>query len=201
MGIATYLRLLKALLGPNWHPSSASFKCPAPPPESAQYYRQMFGAPVYFDRELDCINLKASDLETPISTSDPELLAIIEQHIDSLEAPVDDDIRSQVNLVIRQLLDTGACTIEAVAGKLGLHSKSLQRALKNENTTFKELLSEARMQVAEFYLSNSQIELIQLADILGYSCPSALSRSFKKQHGISPLHWRQEQGQYQSAEA
>lgn len=72
-----------------------------------------------------------------------------------------------------------------------MHRKALQRSLKAENTTFKELLSEARMQVAELYLSNSGIELVQLSNILGYSCPSALSRSFKKHHGVSPLHWRQ----------
>lgn len=190
LGIGSYFKLLQALTEPGWHPTSVSFMQPAPPPASRLYYRQLFGAPVYFDRELDCISLAAADLQRPIPTSDPALLAIIEQHIATLEAPVDEDFRSQVNLVIRQLLDTGTCTMEVVAAKLGMHSKTLQRSLQEENTTFKELLSEARMQVAEFYLSNSQIELVQLTDILGYSCPSALSRSFKKHHGVSPQNWR-----------
>lgn len=197
LGIASYFKLLKALAEPDWHPTSVSFRRQAPPAASRQYYRQLFEAPVYFESEMDCISLRTVDLQKPIPSSDPELLAIIEQHITTLEAPVDEDICSQVNLMIRQLLDTGTCTMEVVAGKLGMHSKSLQRALQAESTTFKELLSEARMQLAEFYLLNSQIELIQLADILGYSCPSALSRSFKKQHGVSPQIWRK--GLYQTA--
>ena len=191
LAIGSYFKLLKALMGAEWHPTSITLTRPAPPPASAKCYRQVFEAPVYFDRELNCINLKASDLQIPIPTSDPELLAIVEQHIATLEASTGDDICSQVNLVIRQLLDTGTCTMNVVAEKLGLHSKSLQRALQAENTTFKELLNESRMQVAKFYLSNSEIELVHLTDILGYSDPSAFSRSFKKQHGVSPQHWRQ----------
>lgn len=195
LAIGNYFKLLKALIGPQWHPTSITLTRPAPPPASEKHYRQLFEAPVYFDREMDSINLKASDLQIPIATSDPELLAIVEQHIETLEAGAKDDICSQVNLVIRQLLDTGTCTMQVVAEKLGLHSKSLQRALQAENTTFKELLSEARMQVATFYLSNSEIELIRLTDILGYSDPSAFSRSFKKQYGLSPQHWREGQNQ------
>lgn len=195
LGIGNYFKLLKDLMGPGWHPTSVVFTRPAPPPASVRFYRNMFESPVYFDREHSGINLKASDLQLPIPTSDPELLAIIKQHITTLESAAEDDIRSQVNQVIRQLLDTGTCTMQVVAGTLGMHSKGLQRALQEQGTSFKELLVETRLQVAQFYLSNSKIELIRLADILGYSDSSAFSRSFKKQCGLSPQHWRQEQTQ------
>ena len=190
IAIGGYFKLLEALMGDNWHPLSVTFTRPAPPPGSVKIYRQVFGAPVYFDREQNCINLKSSDLQTPIATGDPELLTIIEQHITTVDNATDDDICSQVNLTIRQLLDTGTCTIAVVAGQLGLHSKSLQRQLHAENTTFKELLRDVRMQMAESYLTNSQIDLIRLADILGYSSASALSRSYKQRYGVSPQHWR-----------
>ena len=189
LSIAQYFKLLKGLLGPQWRPGSIYFMFR--PPKNIRHYKQFFEAPVYFGQEYDGIRFSASDLQIPISTHDADLLLIIEQHIATMERGKDDSLTSKVDLVIRQYLDSGVCSIELAASKMGMHSKALQRALKAENTTFKEMLSEARMQVAELYLSNSDIELIQLSDILGYSCPSALSRSFKKQYGVSPLHWRQ----------
>jgi AraC-like DNA-binding protein len=189
LSIAQYFKLLKGLLGPQWCPGSIYFMFS--PPKNIRHYKQFFGAPVYFGQEYDGINFSASDLQIPISTHDADLLLIIEQHIATMERGKDDSLTSKVDLVIRQQLDSGVCSIELAASKMGMHSKALQRALKAENTTFKELLSEARMQVAELYLSNTDIELIQLSDILGYSCPSALSRSFKKHHGVSPQQWRQ----------
>ena len=189
LSIAQYVKLLKGLLGPQWHPGAVYFMFS--PPQNIRQYKAFFGAPVYFAQEFDGIRFPASDLQIPIPTHDPELLPIIEQHVATMERGKDDSLSSKVDLFIRQYMDSGACSIELAANKMGMHSKALQRALKEENTTFKELLSDARMQVAELYLSNSSIELIQLSNILGYSCPSALSRSFKKHHGVSPQHWRQ----------
>lgn len=73
-----------------------------------------------------------------------------------------------------------------------MHPKKLQRVLRKDNTTFKDLLRKTRLQVAEFYLLHSKIGLIQLADILGYNAPSALTRSFKQEYGMSPQNWRQD---------
>ena len=189
LAIGSYFKLLKALLGPNWHPLSVSFTYPSP--VSERFHKHLFQAPVYFGQEYTGISFRASDLQVPIATADPDLLAIIEQHIDTLANAVDDDMGSRVKLLIRQHLDTGTCTIDVIAGKLGIHRKALQRLLSAQNTTFKEELSETRMQLAEFYLLHSQIELLDLSHILGYSGPSALSRGFKKQHGVSPQQWRQ----------
>ena len=189
LSIAQYVKLLKGLLGPQWHPASVHFMFS--PPKTISYYKQFFGAPVYFAQEFDGIRFPASDLKVPISTHDSELLEIIEQHVATMERCKDDSLSSRVDLFIRQYMDSGACSIELVADRMGMHCKALQRSLKAENTTFKELLSEARMQVAELYLSNTSIELIQLSNILGYSSPSVLSRSFKKHHGVSPQYWRQ----------
>lgn len=188
LSIGQYVKLLKGLLGPKWHPEAVYFMFR--PPKNTQAYKQFFEAPVYFAQEFDGIRFLASDLQIPIPTHDPDLIPIIEQHIATMERGSGDSLSSKVDLFILQHMDSGACSIENAASRMGMHSKALQRSLKTENTTFKQLLGDARIRVAEFYLSNSDIELVQLSNILGYSCPSALSRSFKKYHGVSPQHWR-----------
>jgi AraC-like DNA-binding protein len=73
---------------------------------------------------------------------------------------------------------------------LNLHPKTLHRQLKKHDLTFKQLLKEERFNLAKYYLSKSNIQLIQLATILGYSDASALSRSFKNESGMSPQEWK-----------
>lgn len=188
LSLAIYTRLLQGLLGPNWSPEVVNFTMNAP--SELQYYRRFFRAKLAFDQEYDGLRFPASDLATPISSSDPELLAIIEQHIASLEQVSGDSLRDKVELLIRQQLDSRSCNLDGISARLGMHSKAVQRTLVAEGTSFKQLLNEARLKLAEFYLRNSSIDLLQLSSILGYSCPSALSRGFKNQHGVSPQAWR-----------
>ena len=82
--------------------------------------------------------------------------------------------------------------MQFAADRLGIHSKALQRELKAEGTTFRDLLHATRMQSAKYYLANSAIDLENLADILGFSYASALSRAFKMEYGLSPKQWRQQ---------
>jgi len=69
-------------------------------------------------------------------------------------------------------------------------SNSLQRALSEQDVTFKQLLLELRMEVAEHYLQSSALALSDLTEMLGYRNLSAFSRAFKHSHGESPEQWK-----------
>jgi len=69
-------------------------------------------------------------------------------------------------------------------------SNSLQRALSEQDVTFKQLLFELRMEVAEHYLQSSALALSDLTEMLGYRNLSAFSRAFKNSHGESPEQWK-----------
>jgi AraC-like DNA-binding protein len=73
---------------------------------------------------------------------------------------------------------------------LSLAPRTLQRQLHRRGTSFKELLEEVRSEAARRYLSESQLQLSQLAAILGYSELSAFSRVFRRWHGRSPQQWQ-----------
>jgi AraC-like DNA-binding protein len=71
-----------------------------------------------------------------------------------------------------------------------LHPRALQRDLAKHNCTFKQLLLEIRMELAEQYLRSSDITLSDLTELLGYQNLSAFSRAFKNSYGLSPDLWR-----------
>lgn len=189
LSIAQHAKAIRGLLGEHWAPTSVSFTFPAP--EKRQHFKRYFAAPVYFDQEYDGLRFPAQDLDTPIASHDPELLVILEHYLASPALMISPDLTGRVSTIICQQLGNGRCSMQDVAGILGWHPKALQRALRAEGTTFKDLLLSARLDLAEQHLARSRIGLVPLADMLGYSCPSALSRAFKQRHGVSPRQWRQ----------
>jgi AraC-like DNA-binding protein len=57
--------------------------------------------------------------------------------------------------------------------------RNLQRRLKEVGTTFHRLLLTVRMDLASTYVHDPDIELAEVAFLLGFSDQSAFSRAFK----------------------
>lgn len=92
--------------------------------------------------------------------------------------------------IISSLFGTGRCNIEQVANILDLSSKSLQRELQKEGTTFSEILDEYRKNTAFIMLKKTQIPISQIAVFLDYSSPKSFSLACKRWAGKSPSEFR-----------
>ena len=77
-----------------------------------------------------------------------------------------------------------------VASVVGLHPRTLQRRLREEGTTFEEIKDGVRRDVALRCLRQRHIPLIRVAEILGYSETSVLSRSCYRWFARSPRQLR-----------
>ena len=73
-----------------------------------------------------------------------------------------------------------------VASRLNRSTSSLQRDLRGEGTTFRQLLEGTRRDMAERLLTRESRSIGQTAFMLGYSDPSTVPRAFRRWHGISP---------------
>jgi AraC-like DNA-binding protein len=86
-------------------------------------------------------------------------------------------------------ISTGDPTIDNVAGRLGQSVRSLQRRLQADRS-FKELVEETRLDLAQRYLADPELTLTETAFLLGYSDLSAFSRAFKRWTGKTALDVR-----------
>jgi transcriptional regulator GlxA family with amidase domain len=50
-----------------------------------------------------------------------------------------------------------------------------------------------RLQTAKQHLREKRTPIAQLAHSVGYESEEAFSRAFKREFGVSPAHWRQQQ--------
>ncbi len=55
-------------------------------------------------------------------------------------------------------------------------------------------LTRHRMRLAARHLSRSALPVSKVADLVGYASEAAFSQAFKREHGLSPSAWRQQNG-------
>jgi AraC-like DNA-binding protein len=95
---------------------------------------------------------------------------------------------------IQQRLTGHRPGIEDVARDLHLSSRTLQRRLQEEGSSYQRVLDQARHQMARYYLGNSVLELNEAAYLLGYEDSNSFARAFRIWEGIPPGQWRETNG-------
>jgi AraC-like DNA-binding protein len=72
-----------------------------------------------------------------------------------------------------------------------MSTRTLQRRLTDEGTTFQKSMQEARRELARHYLLHSSLELNETAYLLGYEDSNSFFRAFQHWEGTSPGQWRE----------
>ncbi|QSQ16948.1 helix-turn-helix transcriptional regulator [Myxococcus landrumensis] len=77
-------------------------------------------------------------------------------------------------------------TLEESARRLTLSRRSLQRALREEGTTFSETLQRSRVDAAHALLADASLTLTDVAFCTGFSDQAHFSRTFRKYNDVPP---------------
>jgi len=101
-----------------------------------------------------------------------------------------DNIVDRATTIIVDMLPSGGIADEKIAVQLNMSARSLQRRLKAAGTTFRKLLEAVRKDLAATYVRDPDIELVEVAFLLGFSDQSAFSRAFKRWTGCPPSEAR-----------
>ncbi|UJR86099.1 AraC family transcriptional regulator [Sandaracinus amylolyticus] len=143
-----------------------------------------FGSPVHR------ITFPATALSARLVTADPAALRLTleqcERELAALRA--DDPFSGRVARVLPRA-NGGFLTIEEVAKALHVSTRTLKRRLAEEETSFRDLLEDARRARA-FVLLRDELGLDEIAARLGYSDAANFSRAFRRWTGITPGAWR-----------
>jgi AraC-like DNA-binding protein len=162
------------------------------PLAAAAIYRAHFGCVIRFGQSSNGLFFSEADLRYPIADPDPQLYELAACFIDSRFPATSMAMSSRVRTLVTRLLDAGECTSERVAASLGLHPRTLQRRLREEGQCFEAIKDEVRRDVAMRYLGQPDMPLTRVAEMLGYSEASVLSRSCYRWFAASPRQLRNE---------
>nr|WP_256433565.1 helix-turn-helix transcriptional regulator [Myxococcus sp. CA040A] len=73
---------------------------------------------------------------------------------------------------------------------MGMSPRGLQRRLKAEGRTFREVTEDIRLEKARRLLADDSLNVAGIAERVGYSDARALRRAFQRWTGMSPGRYR-----------
>lgn len=76
--------------------------------------------------------------------------------------------------------------IEAIASQWHMSSRTLRRRLQDEGLSFRDLVSNAKMQKAKKYLIEENLAITEVAYLLEYKDSANFTRAFKRSEGVTP---------------
>ena len=161
------------------------------PPSIVEHVR-IFGFKPKFGARENRIVFRSVDLEAPVISADPALLKAFEQRADELTTRLDHygPLSRRALAVLREKMKGVIPPLQEVASELAMSSRTVQRALRLEGTTYQKLVDEAQRDLAVSYLKTSGVSASEVAFLLGFSELSAFSRAFKRWTGSAPARFR-----------
>lgn len=185
---ASILKFVRMLAGPRAGFKALHFSHAAP--SYAQKYESFFGVPVMFDQPRDALLYEAGALDAPLDCDFPALHRQAEALITERVAQhVKKGLSDQVLALLKHEPELLAGGLDAVAEKLALGSRTMQRRLRAENTQFVDLVDQARHEIARRMIAKGR-DFEAIADACQFSDRRSFTRAFKRWSGQTPRQYR-----------
>ncbi len=157
-------------------------------PSHADEYERIFQCPVHFAQNWNAMKLHPDTASWPVQLEPSYVFGILTKHADALLEDIRQSTttRGQVERLLLPILHTGAFSAESAATELGMSRQSLYRRLKEEQTSFSDVVDGLRNKLAMEYLAGEKTSVNETAYLLGFSDPASFSRAFKRWTGKSP---------------
>lgn len=154
----------------------------------AERTEQWFGCPVHYGAAVDAIVVDDALLRTPTVGVDAELSAIVTGHAEAalaaLVAP--DDFERRLRRFVQEDLEGGPEGLAAVARRMGMSSRTLQRRLTDRGTRFTAVQQHVQAELARRCLAESDLSIGEIAWLTGFTDASSFSRAYRRWFGTPP---------------
>ena len=166
------------------------FEFSHPNPGHADEFENFFNNSVRFDCAANRVIIPQKTLQQAIIFSNKNTALENEKICQQQKAHINSDQRA-IKLVKQYIrsMPFHEISLEALAHKLHMSQRNLRRHLQEQGVTYKSLLENERKRIALRHVEKQDINLEQLAELLGYHNASSFSRAFKRWFGVSPNHY------------
>jgi AraC-like DNA-binding protein len=161
------------------------------PSVDASKYPDIFGCPVLLGQSENRLLFDAAWLDGTPNLGNEITYSTVLGLCDGLM----EEFRLRVGLIgkVRQALMANlmrATSLDDIADSLNMSARTLRRKLKEEKTSFRELVDELRKDVAIKYLRDTDLTVEEIAEALGFSDGANFRRAFRRWTKAAPHEFR-----------
>lgn len=163
-------------------------------PSYVEEYQRIFKAPVYFGQKQNKIVINTDILNRPLLGALPEAnrKTELDARAQLLQLHQSQKISRQIIHYLEENLGKNAISIQDVSGHLKMTPRTLQRRLKDEDTSYVMLREKVRFRFAQNFLKDENMNMDNIAILLGFSESTNFYHAFKRWAGVSPGEFRKQ---------
>lgn len=190
LALAAALALSREVSRRELEPTAVWFAHEAP--EDLSDFEAHFRCPLRFSTGRDALEIPDARLRTPNRLGDAGVSEFFVAHLDDAltDLPADDVLGRRVRTEISRALSEGVPALSRTARRLGMSARTLQRRLAEQGLAYQSLVDEAREELADRLLRESDYSLAEVAFLTGFSDQSTFGRAFKRWRGQTPRAYR-----------
>lgn len=150
-------------------------------------YETFFGVSVT-NSPLATLVFLNEDMARPFLTENHKMWLFFEPSLRQRLADLDKmaGMSQRVHSTLLETLPAGEVSVQVVSQKLAVSSRTLQRRLQNEGTSFQQLLDNVRKSLAHHYLRHTEMSSAEISFLLGFEDSNSFSRAFQAWTGKTP---------------
>ncbi|NML75360.1 AraC family transcriptional regulator [Rhizobium sp. S-51] len=164
-----------------------------PKPRSSQVFRDYLTRKLRFGCRENAMRIPAELLDMKNPKADAKLFMLMDIQCRSMGPDADYEEGEFVDQVRKFLLLRMAepsSTLQDIAPHFGISERTFQRRLAEENTSLAQIRDDLRREVSLNLLTESDLPISEICYRLGYSAPSAFTRSVTRWFGRTPSDLR-----------
>lgn len=158
-----------------------------------ELFEQLLGCPVEINYPINRLRLAVKDLGTPLKHPDSSTLAAIEKQLQNsfnLASPDNSWIQKIKQLWHIKAEQQQFLSQKQMADELNISPRTLVRRLAEENSSYRILTNQWRIESAKTMLKQTDSPISDIALKVGFEDESAFFRFFKSAVGATPRNYR-----------
>ncbi|MCE9650347.1 MAG: AraC family transcriptional regulator [Parvibaculum sp.] len=165
-----------------------SFRAPLPEEE----YSRLLGMPVSFGKSANRLIGPRDAVDLPLVAAGNVVADMYVRQCGKLlrDQGRAENYAAEVRRVLLNARGEIASEYE-VASRLHMSGRTLRRRLSCEGTSFREILDEARNEIARGYLRETRLSIAEVGGLLGFEDAANFRRAFRRWNGCSPQCFRE----------
>lgn len=168
----------------------ARLELPFPRPSTPPLYEALFSCPIQYNSGKFIISVVSPGLDTPVTTQNLELNRTYLGFCEKIAREIGSSTPLQIKIYNEFVRHPEALpSMPQMAEKLCISERSLRRKLADEGSSYRDLLTNFRVELAKEYLQADHLSCKEIAFQLGFSDTSHFVKVFKAHTGMTPMRF------------